>query len=496
MKKSIFGMLLMMESLFMAFTTLVALFYHYKAGEQDWLAFAVTTVITLVSGILLTSYGRTRRGRAQNKLTRSGSFIVVGFTWVITSVFGMLPFILYEGLPLDFASAYFETISGFTTTGATVLSNIDTLPHGILLWRSLTQWMGGLGIVVLTFALLPVNDMKNATMFQAEMSGLTVNRLRPKIGATSRRLFLIYIILTLVCAVMYWIGPMGIFDAVCHALTTISTGGYSTHTESMGFYHSPYIEYVAILFMLISSINFGVYYYLSIWRRREAMHNEEMRAFLFMVLGLVAIFCLLFRFAVFDGSVAIPANGEQIFRTSLFHVSTIISSTGYQGEIFDYVGWGTPFWMPTIVMMIVGGCTVSTSGGLKLMSVRVYLKYAMREFRVHIHPHAVVSVKLNGRVVPEPQIRRVMSFLVIYVLLLIVSCALLTIFMGFTPDTAFGACVSAFGNTGPAFGSLGPAGNFAAVPAAGKLLLSLLMLIGRLEIFTILFLFMPKAWRI
>ena len=496
MKKSIFGMLLTLESLFIASVALVAFYYHCSQGEEDWMAFALTAGITFLCGMLLTAYGHTDLGRSQKQLSRGGSFIIVGLTWVVFSAFGMLPFILYKGLDVDVASAYFETMSGFSTMGATIIPDIEAMPHGILLWRSLMQWMGGLGIVVFSFAMLPVRDMKNSTMFIAEMSGLTINRLQPKIGATSRRLLLIYIVLTIVCVLMFWAGPMELFDAVCYGLSTVATGGFGTHTASIGYFHSAYIEYVCAAFMLISSVNFGLYYYLSIWRWRECSKNEEVRGFLFTVVGLIAVFCLLFRFTAFDGSVAVPQTGEAIFRTSLFHVPTIISSSGFQSECFDYVGWGTPFWMPTIVMMIIGGCTVSTAGGMKMMRVLIYLKYALREFRTHLHPHAVISIKFNGRIISEHHIRRVMSYLSIYVFILIISCALLTMFMNFDITTAFGAVVSSFGNTGPALGTLGPANNFVAVPAAGKWLLSFLMLIGRLEIFTVLFLFMPKAWKL
>ncbi len=496
MKKSIFGMLLMVEGLFMGATTLVALYFHYMLGETDWKALGLTAIITFLCGAALTIYGHTKMGRKQKTLSRSGSFIIVGLTWIVLSLFGMLPFLLYKGINIDVASAYFEAMSGFTTMGGTVFSDIDHLPHGILFWRCLTQWMGGLGIVVISFALLPISDMKNATMFQAEMSGLTVNRLQPKIGATSRRLLLIYIILTLVCAGLYWAGPMNLFDAVCHALTTISTGGFSTHTASFGHFHSRYLEYVASSFMLISSINFGLYYYISMRRARLCLRDDEVRAYLLTFVGMMAIFCLLFHFTTFDGTAAIPRTGEEVFRASFFHVATIFTSTGYQGEMCDYVAWGTPFWMPTLVMMIIGGCTVSTAGGVKMMRVLVYLKYAMREFRIHMHPHAVVSIKMNGHVVAPNNIHRVMAYLVIYVILIIISCAIFSIFMNFDLDTAFAACVSSFGNTGPALGVMGPTGNYATVPALGKMLLSFLMVVGRLEIFTVLFLFMPKAWKI
>lgn len=496
MKKSIFGTLLTMQSLFMGFNTLVALYYHYTLGETDWKAFLWTTVITLLSGVLLTSYGHTKLGRRNKQLSRGGSFIIVGLTWVIFSLFGMLPFILYEGLPIDIVSAYFEAMNGFTTTGSTVLSNLEEMPHGILLWRSLMQWMGGLGIVVFSFALIPISDMKNANMFKAETTGISLNRLTPKIGSTARRLLLIYILLTLACAVLYWLGPMNMFDAINHALTTISTGGYSTHSDNLGYFHSAYIEYVASAFMFVSAINFSLFYYVSILRPQVFFRNEEMRSYLMMAVGMMAIFCLLFRFSPNPAGTDMPQTGEEIFRTSLLHVSSIFTSTAFAGEHYDYVAWGVPFWMPTLVMMIVGGCAGSTSGGVKMVRVVMYLKYVMREFRIHLHPHAVISIRLNGRIVPDTQIQRALSYLVVYVLLLIAGTSVFTMFLGYDMNTAFSACVSSFSNVGPALGSLGPAYNFAAVPAVGKLILCLLMLIGRLEIFTILFLFMPKAWKL
>ncbi len=496
MKKSIFGMLLTMESLFMGFVTLVALYYNYTQGETDWKAFAITTGVTFVFGTLLTAYGHTKVGRRNTSLSRGGSVIIVGLTWIIFSLFGMLPFILYEGLEIDVVGAFFETMNGFTTTGSSVLSNLESLPHGILLWRSMMQWMGGLGIVVFSFALLPFSDMKNSNMIQAEMTGISLSRLTPKIGATARRLLLVYLLLTFACAVMYWLGPMDLYDAVNHAMTTISTGGYSTHTENLGYFHSAYIEYVAATFMMLSAINFSLYYFMSIWRGRVVYKNEELRAYLLMFVGLLATFCLLFHFATPVNGVAMPTNGEEVFRTSLFHVSSIFTSTAFAGQQYDYVAWGSAFWMPTLVMMIIGGCAGSTSGGVKMVRVLVYLKYVMREFKLHLHPHAVISIKMNGQVIQNQHVRRSISYLIFFVLLLIVGTAIFTMMFGYDMNTSFSACLSCFSNVGPALGELGPAGNYADVPTLGKLILCALMLIGRLEIFTVLFLFMPKAWRL
>ena len=490
-------MLLMMESLFLAFTTLVALYYHYTLGETDWKIFALTTALTFLSGAGLTAYGHTRFGRTRQTLSRGGSFIIVALTWIIFSIFGMIPFMCYEGLRMDFASALFETMSGFTTMGASVISDIDAQPHGILMWRSVMQWMGGLGIVVFSFALIPASDMKNANMAQAEMTGLSLDRLRPKIGATARRLLIIYLIFTVACATLYYLGPMNLFDALCHSFTTISTGGFSTHKASIGFYHSAYIEYVASIFMMLSGINFSLYYYISIMRGRLARENEELRAYLMMFAGLVATFGLIFLYHPMTGSYAAePQSLEEIFRTSLFHVATIFTSTGYQAELFDYVGWGHAFWVPTAVMMIIGGCAGSTSGGMKMVRVLIYLKQLGREFHLYLHPRAVLSIHMNGRVVPDSTVQRTMSYLVVYALVIIFGGSLFMVFFGYDFDSSISACITSFSNIGPGMGEFGPASSFAGVPALGKLYLCFYMLVGRLEIFTVLFLFMPKAWKI
>lgn len=490
-------MLLVMESLFMAIVLAVSFYYNHVYGEDDFQAMGITTLTTFVCGLFLATWRYDKpEDERKRTITRRDSLLIVSLTWVVYSFFGMLPFLLYDGLDIDVASAYFETMSGFTTTGATVLTNIDDLPHGLLLWRSITQWMGGLGIVVFSFALIPLYEMKNSNMYQAEVTGISLDKLKPKIGDTARRLLIIYLILTLLCAGAFWFGPMNLYDAINHSMTTIATGGYSTHGASMGYFHSAYIEYVASFFMIVASINFSLYYFLSIRRAKVFMRNEEMHAFLWIVLFSIAGFCLMFHFAPIhhhDPEALMPGPGIDTFRAAVFHVATTISSSGFQGEYFDYVGWGASFWMPTVLIMAVGSCAGSTAGGLKVVRLLLYIKVVMQEFRLMLHPRAVTSIKLNGQVVPQDRVGRAMGYIIMYTLLSVLGIVIFTM-LGVDVDSAIGACISSLSNVGPATGVFGPASNFSAMPEAGKWLISFYMLVGRLEIFTVLFILLPGFW--
>lgn len=478
---------MMMEGLALLFTMCVSLFY----GEDDWWAFLLSALTSWAVGGSCLFLGH---GSAGEHFSRADSFMVVALSWVVFSVIGMLPFILY--MEMDVSSAFFETMSGFTTMGATVITDIDSMTHATRFWRANTQWMGGLGIVVFSFALIPLYEMKNANVFSAEVTGIGLDRLRPKIGSTARRLLLIYLLLTAVCALFYWAGPMDFYDAACHAMTTVATGGFSTHSESIGYFHSSYVEYVAAVFMVISSINFSLFYYVSIRRGRVMLKNEELHAFLWIVFFMTGIFMLLFRFAPM-GAEALseaPDGLEETFRTSLFHVATVISTTGFAAETYDYVSWGAPFWMPTVFIMALGASAGSTAGGIKVIRLLVCLKAAFNEFLLQLHPRAVVAVRISGHVLPPERVRRTLAFVFIYLALMVLGIFVLTC-LGLDTDTAVGASISALSNVGPGTGLVGPAGTFAEVPAVGKWVLSLFMLIGRLEIFTVLFLFFPSFWR-
>lgn len=487
MKKSIFGILLIMEGFFLLLAFLVSL--HYREGDH-W-TFLLTAGLCLLVGSVCKWFGE-RSGDAH--MSRADSFMVVALSWVVFSVMGMLPFIILRDM--DVASAFFETMSGFSTTGATCISDIDSMTHGLKFWRNMTQWIGGLGIVVFSFALIPVYEMKNSNVFSAEVTGLGLDKLTPRIGSTARRLLLIYLLLTFSCGLCYWAGPMDFFDAVCHSMSTIATGGFSTHTQSMAYFHSTYLEYVCPFFMLISSVNFSLYYYMSIRRPQVLLKNEELRTFLAIVAFMVVFFVFLFYVAPVHTSdlATLPLGFEERFRTALFHVSTTITSTGFSAQRFDYVAWGAPYWMPTVVIMAIGACAGSTAGGIKVVRIIICAKSVFNEFILQLHPRAIVSVKLSGRVVPSDRVRRALAFIFIYILLVVIGMIAFTL-LGSDADTGLGSSISMLSNVGPGTGSTGPASNFSHVPAVGKWMMSFYMLVGRLEVYSVLFLFLPQYWK-
>lgn len=487
MKKGIFGILVNMESIFLLFAMLVAIFY----GEDSWLCFLLTALGTFAVGSFCIYLSRKEINKRMN---RADNFLIVALSWIVFSAVGMVPYLCLADM--DVASAFFETMSGFTTTGATCINDIESLPKSLLFWRALTQWIGGLGIVVFSFALIPVYEMKNSNIYSAEVTGLGLDKLRPKIGSTARRVLLIYLVLTGACAFFYWLGPMNLYDAVCHAFTTIATGGFSTHSKSIAYFQSSYLEYVASVFMIVSSLNFSLYYYMSIRRSRVLFQNEEVRVFLAYIAVAVVGFVLLFYFSPVPASAEpfMPKGFEETFRTALFHVSSIATSTGLSAQKFDYVAWGASFWMPTVVIMAIGACAGSTAGGIKIIRIIICAKSVFNELVLMLHPRAVLGVRIGKQIVPDNKVRQALSFIFIYILLVVIAMTCYSL-LGADVDTALGSSISMLSNVGPGTGLTGPAGTFAVVPPAGKWLMSAYMLIGRLEIFTVLFLFMPTYWK-
>ena len=498
MKSKLFGVLLLIETAALLLTSAVALYFQRVAGETDAQCFLLTAAFTGAVGLLLYNIGNmSKRGTMQIRDT----FMVVALSWVLFSLFGMLPFLMY-GTVDNVTDAFFETMSGFSTTGATILSNIDSQPHGILFWRSITQWMGGLGVVVFTLAFLPsvAKGSKKVSLFAAEAPGLSVEKLAPTMGATSRLLWIIYIALTLLCAIMYYVGPMNKFDAVCHAFTTIATGGFSTHQSSIGYFQSNYIEYICVFFMLLSGINFAMYHFLFNRRFDVIRRNEELRWYLVAIVGFTLLFLGRFYFSphfetITDEQLSShPQTWPDRIRTSLFHVVALLSNTGFQGSNYDYDTWGRLFLIPTVVMMIVGGCAGSTSGGIKMVRVIVLLKYIKKTVNELIHSSSMYTVKISGQTVEDLSLKRVLSFFSLFIIVFMMNVVVLSA-AGMSIEEGAISFLTCFSNYGPGTGITGPSGTFDAIPNAAKWLLSFDMMVGRLEIFTILLLFSRNFWQ-
>jgi len=498
MRSKLFGVLLLIETAALLLTATVAFYYQRVAGETDAQCFLLTAALTGAVGLLLFNIGRSVKKRP---LQIRDSFLVVALSWVLFSVFGMLPFLMY-GTTDNVTDAFFETMSGFSTTGATILDNIDHQPHGILFWRSIMQWMGGLGVVVFTLAFIPsvAKGSKKVSLFAAEAPGLSVEKLAPTMGATSRLLWLIYIALTLLCAIAYVVGPMNRFDAVCHAFTTIATGGFSTHQDSIGYFQSNYIECVCIFFMLLSGINFAMYHFMFNGRFDIIKRNEELRWYLLAILFFTLLFILRFAIAprfnlMTDEQLAShPQTWWERIRTSLFHVVALLSNTGFQGSNYNYDLWGRIFLIPTVVMMIVGGCAGSTSGGIKMVRVIVLFRYMKKTVYEMLHSSSVYNVKVSGQTVDELALKRVLSFFSLFIILFMGNVVALSA-MGMSIEDGAISFLTCFSNYGPGSGITGPSGNFDAISNGAKWLLSFDMLVGRLEIFTILLLFTRSFWR-
>ena len=469
------GQLLAFESILLLTCCCVSMAY----GESDLMAFIISSSVCIAASVMLLVYGR----KKENALSRYEAYIVVALSWVFFTIFGMLPYLLGGYIP-TVTDAFFETMSGFTTTGATILDNIDSMPHGILFWRSLTQWIGGLGIVCFTIVLLPGFGVSSQMLYLSEATGVTHSKICPKTRVMARYIFMVYILLTAIESALLKVGGMGLFDAVCHSMTTTATGGFSTKQESIAYWHSPYIEYVVSLFMLLSAINFSLYIIAVKGRWKQLWQNVELKWFASSV-GLLTLIV----------SVAlILSNGydvEEAFRKSLFQVATCHTSCGFATD--DYNLWPPFTWMLLIFAMLSGGCTGSTSGGIKNLRMIIVSHCIRNQFRQILHPRAVLPIKA-GSMLDNKLVTMVLVFIAAYMSVAFVGWTLLMAFgVGFTESMS--TVISAMGNVGPGLGSFGPAFSWAALPDGAKWILSSLMLIGRLEIFGFLLIFYRATWR-
>lgn len=474
----ILGVFLFIESIALAFSALIPLYYR----ENDWTALLISAVITMLSALLLFSLGK-KHNQTPGK---RDIYLVVSVCWILFSLFGMLPFLIHGSI-LTVTDAFFETISGFSTTGASILTNIESVPHGLLFWRSLTQWLGGMGIIVLSLAILPYLSTKGATMlFNAEAPGMTHDKLKPRIEDTAKRLWAIYVALTLILTLLLWIGPMTFFDAVCHAFTTMATGGFGTKNTNIGFYQSAYVEYVLAIFLFIAGTNFNLIYFSLHGNYRKLLKDDEFRLYLYWILGITLIVAIGLYFGKsYDTT-------EACFRNAFFNVMSLASTCGF-GTV-DYVQWGAFYGLIFIIIMIIGASSGSTSGAMKVVRLKVIIRATINEFRKILHPNQVTSVRINDTAIRPEIIAKTMVFAFMYVSIIFVSTLVLTA-QGCPLNEALGSVTSCLGGVGPGLGRTGPIGNYAHLQDLSKWLLSLLMLTGRLEIFTFIVIFAPEFWK-
>lgn len=464
------------EGVAMLLALAVSLIYN----ESDTVGFILSSGLNMSVGAAIIWLTR----NVSQDIGKREGFIIVALVWIVFSLLGSLPYIFTGSIP-SYTDAFFETMSGFTTTGSSILNDIESLPHGILFWRSLTQWLGGMGMIVLSLAILPVFGIGGMQLYIAEVPGPTPDKISPRIRQTAASLWVIYLIFTLAQILLLWLGKMPLFDAICHSFTTMATGGFSTKQASIAFWPSPYIQYVVILFMFIAGTNFTLSYFAIRGKFRNLLKDEEYKYY--------TIITFSFTILIFAGLLISTQTGvEKAFRDALFQVVSIITTTGYATT--DYL-----LWKPVLIALIFsvfffGGSAGSTGGGIKIMRIVLLFKNGYYELKRMVHPNAVIPLKFNNHSVDSKIVTNVLAFFVLYFMIFGVSTVL---FMLFEPDleTSMGAVATSLGNIGPGLGTVGPAETFAHIHPAGKWFLSFLMLLGRLELFTILVLFSPTFWK-
>lgn len=454
----------------------VALYY----GGNDSEPIIKSGLLTFFFGVLLWTY----KFRSSAQVNKKEGYLIVALAWLFMGFFGALPYYI-SGVTPHFTDAVFESVSGLTTTGASIFSDIEALPNGILLWRSMSQWIGGMGIVVLTIALFPLLGIGGIELFVAESPGPTADKLHPRIKETAKRLWLLYFGITVVLIILLWLEGMTLFDSINHAFATISTGGFSTKNTSIAFYDSAAIHYTIAVFMLISGTNFTVLYYGYKRYFKKMWENDEFRYYLYFI-----VVCTLF--ITFLVNVIHPGDIEKNFRDTLFQFASIVSTTGF--ITYDYTTWGNGITMIFFLLLFSGACAGSTAGGIKIIRHTVFVKNTFLEFRRILHPRAIIRLKINKEIVPPRILTHILVFLLVY-LMVIVLGSLIMMFLGIDMPTSLSMVATTLGNVGPGIGLVGPPYNFGNFPDLAKWTCSFLMIIGRLELFTILILFSRSFWR-
>ena len=459
---------------------LLPLSVSFIYGESDAMAFVYSFLICVVVGAA--SFFMT--GSSKREISHKEGFAIVAFGWFSVASFGALPY-LFSGTVGSFSDAFFESASGFTTTGATVITDIDSLSHAIALWRCFTQWLGGMGIILLSIAILPLLGVGGMQLYKAEVPGPVTDKLKPRIGETAKILWKVYLIFTFLELILLRAGGMGFYDALCHSFATMATGGFSTKGLSIEAFNSAYIDGVVTFFMLLAGINFALHYQFLRGNVQALLKDEEFRVYLIMIL----------LSTLFVAGNLVSINGESFLhaiRLGSFQVVSIMTTTGFSSADFEKWPEFSKYFL--LVLMFVGGCAGSTGGSIKVVRIFLLVKQGYRELYRLIHPRAVVHVKFNNSKVPSDVMDSILGFFFLYIFLTITATMVMAS-MGLDMVSAISSVAATIGNIGPGLGSVGPTDNFASIPEPGKWVLSFCMIMGRLELYTLLILFVPEYWK-
>jgi trk system potassium uptake protein TrkH len=471
----VLGFIVLCVGLFMAAPALFAWFY----GGGDLGAILISAGLTVAAGAVMVLVFRPKE-----ELRVRDSFAVVALGWLLASAFGALPFHISGALP-SFADAFFESMSGFTTTGATILARVEDLPHGLLFWRSLTHWLGGMGIIILSLAILPMIGVGGTQLYKVEMPGPMPDKLAPRVRETAKTLWGVYVLLSAIETALLLAGGLNLHEALCQTFGTMATGGFSTRTASIAGFHSVFVEAVVIVFMLLAGTNFTLHFYSLKGKPSSYWKSEEFRFYL----GIVAVFSALL--AVNNVIAGTYRAGEAV-RHSIFQTVSITTTTGFTTA--DFGSWSSTGQLILLFLMFVGGCAGSTGGSIKVLRVVIILKQGLVELKKLLHPRAVIPVRIDGKSVPPGVVINILGFMFLYFGLLMLSTLAMTL-MGLDLVTAFSAVTASIGNIGPGLGGVGPVEHYGHIPVAGKWLLSFCMLAGRLEIYTVLVLLTRDFWK-
>lgn len=474
------GLILMIESVFMLVSAFVGEYYT----EPSVRSLYQSTLITFFSGLAM--YVSGKKEKRKQRISKREIYLTVTLVWVAMALFGTLPFLL-GGAFYNFTDAFFESMCGFTTTGSSTLLNIEAFPKSLHFWRSFTQWIGGIGILIFVMSFLPLFGDNGSSLYSAEATGISEDQFRLRVSDIVRKMALTYVGITAIGIVLLSMGPMNVFDAACHTFSAISTGGFSTKQASIAHFNSAYTEYVIIGLMFLGGTNFMLTYNLFARSSTRIFKDEEFRWYV----GMILLFTLIISVTLIATHI-MTGNLENTLRTVLFQVVAAVTSSGY--ATVNFLSWGQFYWFLFLAMVLFCGSEGSTSGGMKVSRLIVLVKNTAVVFKRQVHPQALYMVKMNGKVISNNTVDKVLAFVFLYITILGISSIILS-YTGMTFDEAIGTSVSAISSYGFGLGDFGPAGNFSSATDFAKYYLCFLMLVGRLEIFTVLSLFVPSFWK-